>query len=465
MPSHAALPVVYIYNGKRYASLEEVKAAMAGLPKVSQQQLGEQLANTPAVEQIIANLFFQYAGHDRLLQLHEAKGLATSVAAAMKIDVAAFGDLGQTFRRFDTTQDGSLDLADATRMTKAAMEQHKLILSRAKMNWRAGDAVEYLSLTHKRWLPCRVLAVMDDGSIEIDIKRGAYISRAMQTMHLRRPGAPAVHTPGMPLAVVQAPLRPTAVKHAVIVWNDYNWEPLVSQRWGPLDTQKGAQLFRSLAQSSGVQDIVELSRRHCTPDGIRNAIFQVGSRCGPDDVFIFYYSGHGDKLPDQDGDEDDGFDEAICTVDAAGNCNQKTWLRDDDFSMYLVSYVKAATVVILMDCCHSGTIADFGRPHWLENDKLAVSITGCRDAEVSHGTGSGGVFTHALCRAAWNLAQRQGQMLSVAAFWNFVLQEAKPLKAQHGSEQVITLDAADSSHAQSIMWPLIPMQRAHAVTW
>merc|ERR1712008_73783 len=272
---------------------------------------------TPEVERIIANLFAQYSGHDRLLQLHEAKGLATSVAAAMKIDVAAFGDLGQTFRSFDTTKDGSLDLADATRMVKAALETHKLVLSKARMNWSVGDTVEYLSLTYKRWLPCRVLRVMDDGSIELDIKRGHYISRAMQTMHLRRRGAPAVHQPDMPLSLIQAPLRPTAVKRAVIVWNDYNWEPLVAQRWGPLDTQKGAQLFRGLAQSSGVQDIVEISRRQCPPDGIRNAIFQVGSRCGPDDVFIFYYSGHGDKLEDQDGDEDDGFDEAICTVDAA----------------------------------------------------------------------------------------------------------------------------------------------------
>merc|ERR1719458_1710767 len=219
--------------------------------------------------------------------------------------------------------------------------------------------------------------------------------------HLRKRGEPALHQPDMPLSLIKAP----AVQR-------------VAERWGPLDTQKGAQLFRGLAQSSGVRDIVEISRRQCTPDGIRNAIFEVGSRCGPSDVFIFYYSGHGDTLPDQDGDEDDGLDEAICTVDAAGRCNQRTWLRDDDFSVYLASYVKAATLVILMDCCHSGTIADFGRPHWLL--KKAVSISGCRDAEVAHSAGgAGGVFTHALCRASWNLARTgRGQMHSMAGFYN-----------------------------------------------
>jgi len=354
-----------------------------------------------------------------------------------------------------------LDLAEATRMVKAALEKHKLILGRANPNWSVGDTGEYLSPSHKRWLPCRVLKVMNDGTLEIDIKRGMYISRATQAMRLRRRGLPAVHQSDMPLSLFQTPyLQPTAEKHAVIVWNDYNWQPLVAERWGPLDTQKGARFFRGLAESSGVRDIVEISRRQCTPDGIRNAIFQVGSRCGPQDVFIFYYSGHGETVEDQDGDEADGRDEAICTVDAAGRCSKSTWLRDDDFSLYLVSYVRAATVVVLMDCCHSGTMADFGRPHWLENDKKGVSISGCRDAGVSYGTGDGGVFTHAMCRAAQNLARKgQGQMHSMAVFYNQLLQDAMPLKAQHGSKQQIVLDSADSSHLHSIIWPLVPMQR------
>lgn len=455
------LPAVYIYNGQRYSSLEDVRAAMAGLPTVSHWQLAEQLSNTSEVERIIANLFAQYSGQDRLLQLDEMKGLATSVAAAMNIDVAAFGDLGETFVCFDASGDGSLDLAEATRMVKAALEKHKLILGRANPNWSVGDTGEYLSPSHKRWLPCRVLKVMNDGTLEIDIKRGMYISRATQAMRLRRRGLPAVHQSDMPLSLFQTPyLQPTAEKHAVIVWNDYNWQPLVAERWGPLDTQKGARFFRGLAESSGVRDIVEISRRQCTPDGIRNAIFQVGSRCGPQDVFIFYYSGHGETVEDQDGDEADGRDEAICTVDAAGRCSKSTWLRDDDFSLYLVSYVRAATVVVLMDCCHSGTMADFGRPHWLENDKKGVSISGCRDAGVSYGTGDGGVFTHAMCRAAQNLARKgQGQMHSMAVFYNQLLQDAMPLKAQHGSKQQIVLDSADSSHLHSIIWPLVPMQR------
>jgi len=44
----------------------------------------------------------------------------------------------------------------------------------------------------------------------------------------------------------------------------------------------------------------------------------------------------------------------------------------------------------------------------------------------------------------------------VAAFYNQVLQEAMPLKAQHRSTQQITLDSADSTHPQSIAWPLMP---------
>lgn len=38
----------------------------------------------------------------------------------------------------------------------------------------------------------------------------------------------------------------------------------------------------------------------------------MAASCEPGDFFVVYYSGHGTNVEDQDGDEEDGNDEALC---------------------------------------------------------------------------------------------------------------------------------------------------------
>eukprot|EP00588_Corethron_pennatum_P014066 CAMPEP_0194279434 /NCGR_PEP_ID=MMETSP0169-20130528/13925_1 /TAXON_ID=218684 /ORGANISM="Corethron pennatum, Strain L29A3" /LENGTH=309 /DNA_ID=CAMNT_0039023855 /DNA_START=130 /DNA_END=1059 /DNA_ORIENTATION=- len=73
------------------------------------------------------------------------------------------------------------------------------------------------------------------------------------------------------------------------------------------------------------------------------------------DAVFCHYSGHGGKLPDDNGDEDDGYDETLIPVDYehAGQ------MRDDELLQRLVLPLRAGvTMFSLMDCCHSGTILD-----------------------------------------------------------------------------------------------------------
>lgn len=75
----------------------------------------------------------------------------------------------------------------------------------------------------------------------------------------------------------------------------------------------------------------------------------------PGDTVWIHYSGHGGRLEDQDGDEEDGYDETLIPVDfqSAGQ------IRDDDLLKYLVKPMKEGVLVTcLMDCCHSGTVLD-----------------------------------------------------------------------------------------------------------
>lgn len=79
------------------------------------------------------------------------------------------------------------------------------------------------------------------------------------------------------------------------------------------------------------------------------------SQTEPGDAAFFHYSGHGGRLEDDDGDEEDGYDETLIPVDfqSAGQ------IRDDTILVELVGGMpKGSTLTCLMDCCHSGSIMD-----------------------------------------------------------------------------------------------------------
>ena len=80
----------------------------------------------------------------------------------------------------------------------------------------------------------------------------------------------------------------------------------------------------------------------------------------PGDRLVFFYSGHGESLPDAEGagegaggaDEADGADEALSLPD--GTC-----VRDDELRERLFARVPPGVkLAAIFDCCHSGTVAD-----------------------------------------------------------------------------------------------------------
>ena len=68
----------------------------------------------------------------------------------------------------------------------------------------------------------------------------------------------------------------------------------------------------------------------------------------PGDILVVHYSGHGTYVIDKDGDEGDGYDEALYLHDGP--------LVDDDIGNMLEGIPEGATVVMMLDCCYSGTI-------------------------------------------------------------------------------------------------------------
>lgn len=90
-----------------------------------------------------------------------------------------------------------------------------------------------------------------------------------------------------------------------------------------------------------------------TAAGITKAFrTQLIEKTKPGDYALFFYSGHGTELPDQNGDEADGKDEALVPFDA-GNTIQ-SYISDDQLGDW-TSQIKASETLVILDSCHSGT--------------------------------------------------------------------------------------------------------------
>jgi len=100
---------------------------------------------------------------------------------------------------------------------------------------------------------------------------------------------------------------------------------------------------------------------------------------------FFQYSGHGTQQRDLNGDEADGMDEALYSVNG-------TIIVDDQINERVKKVGSGKQLVMIFDACHSGTMVDL--PYQLKNSKVVkvnnnvvngdiICISGCRDNQVS----------------------------------------------------------------------------------
>jgi len=88
------------------------------------------------------------------------------------------------------------------------------------------------------------------------------------------------------------------------------------------------------------------------------------------DAIFLHYSGHGTKLRDDDGDESDGYDEALVPRDFQ---TSGMILDDDLYELLIKNLPDGVHMTSLMDCCHSGTIMDL--PYLFKGDGSQTEMT------------------------------------------------------------------------------------------
>lgn len=110
----------------------------------------------------------------------------------------------------------------------------------------------------------------------------------------------------------------------------------------------------------------------------------VGNKASKNDLVLFYYSGHGTSIPDDNGDEHDGRDEAIVPYDLADSANwddATRYIRDDQLKVW-VNDISAAAVISFFDSCFSGGMYKNhsqlgllnGRPKFFSGGKIAGKL-------------------------------------------------------------------------------------------
>jgi hypothetical protein len=94
-------------------------------------------------------------------------------------------------------------------------------------------------------------------------------------------------------------------------------------------------------------DVHTLTNSEVTKKGFTEHVKDLLLSGVPGDEFVISYSGHGTQVPDFNGDEADGFDEALYLYDGP--------LIDDDFQRQLAYKPEGVYLTLIMDCCFSGT--------------------------------------------------------------------------------------------------------------
>lgn len=125
---------------------------------------------------------------------------------------------------------------------------------------------------------------------------------------------------------------------------------------------------------------------------------------------FFHYSGHGTRIRDTDGDEEDGYDEVVYSKDGV-------MIVDDQINAEIALYPKDKTVFLIFDCCHSGSIVDlpyiYTDKNGVKTEKTVknvsakvIAISGCRDNQTSADITKNGMSFGALSSTLYSLLRK-----------------------------------------------------------
>lgn len=135
--------------------------------------------------------------------------------------------------------------------------------------------------------------------------------------------------------------------------------------WSSISSVNDVPLIKDalLAQGFKEANIATLIDAQATKKGIEQAISALEQKIKKGDIVVIHYSGHGQQIFDDNGDEVDGLDEALVPYDAyvkyTHNYKGENHLRDDELGNIIANFRnklgKDGQLLITLDSCHSGS--------------------------------------------------------------------------------------------------------------
>ncbi len=138
--------------------------------------------------------------------------------------------------------------------------------------------------------------------------------------------------------------------------------------------------------------VTKLLDSQATKAAMMAAMSGLIGKAAKNDTLVITFSGHGTYMPDLDGDEADGFDEALCTYDISTNGP----INDDEIKTLFANRKAGVSILLVADSCHSGTVsrAAQGEPdamtrprfmpmgNWMSAKSLPKALAGKLSANV-----------------------------------------------------------------------------------
>jgi hypothetical protein len=133
--------------------------------------------------------------------------------------------------------------------------------------------------------------------------------------------------------------------------------------WNDIHGENDVKLIAPTLKKQGFT-IQKLCNKEATANNIRKSLISFSAKCKSGDIIYLHFSCHGQPFEDYDGDESDGWDEALVPFDALKEYHQGKYtgenhITDDELNGYLKTIRNRVgpngIVYVVIDACHAGS--------------------------------------------------------------------------------------------------------------
>ena len=147
--------------------------------------------------------------------------------------------------------------------------------------------------------------------------------------------------------------------------SNYSWNQQLTDGngWDDIHGENDVKLLAPTLKKQGFS-IQKLCNKEATANNIRKSLASFSTKCKSGDIIYLHFSCHGQPFEDYDGDESDGWDEALVPFDALKEYHQGKYtgenhITDDELNGYLKTIRNnvgpKGIVYVVIDACHAGS--------------------------------------------------------------------------------------------------------------